>query len=123
MAREWGSFSGAQVQELAQAPGFAEDPGERPCPACGERAVRSYHSVPATAHRPTLVSYVWCAACHRFVGSRTAHPAGLVFSDPLAVLPAGERRELERSLIGFLEHLDRLWDTGVLPQSFVVQPA
>jgi hypothetical protein len=34
------------------------------------------------------------------------------------VLSAAERRELERSLTGFLAHLDRLWDDGVLPQSF-----
>jgi hypothetical protein len=31
-----------------------------------------------------------------------------------------ERRGLERSLVGFLAHLDRLWDDGVLPQSFAV---
>jgi hypothetical protein len=43
-----------------------------------------------------------------------------VVSDPLAVLSAAERRELERSLTGFLAHLDRLWDEGVLPQSFAV---
>jgi hypothetical protein len=36
----------------------------------------------------------------------------------LAALSAAERRELERSLLGFLAHLDRLWDEGVLPQSF-----
>jgi hypothetical protein len=34
------------------------------------------------------------------------------------VLDAAQRRELERSLVGFLAHLDRLWDDGVLPQSF-----
>ena len=122
MTREWGSFDAAQVQELAQAPAFAEDPGERPCPACGERSVRAYFTTPVHARRPTLVSYVWCSACRRFVGTRAAHPAGLVFSDPLAALPAPQRRELERSLIGFLGHLDRLWDDGVLPQSFAVAP-
>jgi hypothetical protein len=25
---------------------------------------------------------------------------------------------VERSLVGFLAHLDRLWDEGVLPQTF-----
>jgi hypothetical protein len=44
----------------------------------------------------------------------------VVFADPLAVLSAAERREVERTLVGFLAHLDRLWDAGVLPQSFAV---
>lgn len=114
----WSSFDAAQVEALAQGTSFLAEPGERDCPACGERAVRAYLTVPANARRPTLVSYVWCSACRRFVGTRAAHPAGVVFSDPLAVLSAAERRELERSLTGFLAHLDRLWDDGVLPQSF-----
>jgi len=86
------------------------------CPACGRRSVRTYVTAPENARRPTLVSYVWCTACRRFVGTRARHPEGVVFSDPLAALSVAERRELERSLVGFLEHLDRLWDSGVLPQ-------
>jgi hypothetical protein len=65
-----------------------------------------------------LVSYAWCGACQKFVGTRAKHPEGLVFSDPLALLTDDERRDLERSLTGFLAHLDRLWDDGVLPQTF-----
>ena len=120
---QWTSFSGAQVEALAQGTSFIAEPGERDCPACGERAVRAYLTVPPSARRPTLVSYVWCSACLKFVGSRAAHPVGLVFSDPLAALPVAERRELERSLVGFLAHLDRLWEAGTLPQSFAVDPA
>ena len=114
----WDSFSGDQVAALTQGASFFAAPGERPCPACGAVRVRAYVNAPSNARRPTLVSYVWCSACHKFVGTRARHPEGLVFSDPLAVLPAEERRELERSLVGFLEHLDRLWDDGVLPQTF-----
>ncbi|MDP9819761.1 hypothetical protein [Spirilliplanes yamanashiensis] len=114
----WSSFSGAHVEALAQGASFMAAPGERDCPACGERSVRAYLSEPARARRPTLVSYVWCRSCHRFVGSRSARPAGLTFTDPLAALAAEERRELERTLVGFLGHLDRLWDDGVLPQRF-----
>jgi len=44
-----------------------------------------------------------------------------VFTDPLAGLPAQQRRVLERSLAGFLAHLDRLWDEGALPQRFDVR--
>jgi hypothetical protein len=123
MTPGWSSFDGAQVEALAQGTSFMVEPGERECPACGERAVRAYLSAAPNARRPTLVSYVWCSACRRFVGSRSAHPAGLVFADPLAGLTAPERRELERSLDGFLAHLDELWDRGVLPQSFAAQPA
>jgi hypothetical protein len=119
---QWSSFNGAQVEALAQGVSFLTEQGERICPACGECAVRAYLSAPETARRPTLVSYVWCSACRRFVGTRAAHPAGLVFADPLAALVAAERRELERSLVGFLAHLDDLWNTGVLPQTFTVGP-
>ncbi|GID97510.1 hypothetical protein ACFQFC_29625 [Amorphoplanes digitatis] len=114
----WGSFSGDEVAALATGESFLADPGERDCPACGARAVRAYVNAAANARRPTLVSYVWCTACHRFVGTRSRHPEGLIFSDPLAVLSAAERRELERSLIGFLAHLDGLWESGALPQTF-----
>ena len=115
----WDSFSGAEVTALTQGESFFVEPGERVCPACGERRLRAYVTKPENARRPTLVSYVWCAGCHKFVGTRAKHPAGLIFSDPLAVLAPAERRELERSLVGFLAHLDRLWDSGDLPQSFV----
>jgi len=113
-----GGFSADQVAALATGESFFAAPGERDCPACGERRLRAYVHAPASARRPTLVSYVWCAACRRFVGTRARHPEGLVFADPLDVLAADERRELERSLVGFLAHLDRLWDDGVLPQTF-----
>ncbi|GAB1642647.1 hypothetical protein [Krasilnikovia sp. MM14-A1259] len=120
---QWGSFTGDQVAALTQGTSFLAEPGERDCPACGERAVRAYLSVPAQARRPTLVSYVWCSACHRFVGTRAAHPAGVIISDPLAVLSAAQRRDLEGTLVGFLAHLDRLWDSGVLPQSCTIAPS
>ncbi len=115
---EWSTFNGTEVTALATGESFFLAPGERECPSCGEKGVRAYVTTPPAARRPTLVSYVWCTACHKFVGTRAKHPEGLVFSDPLATLSAAERRELERSLVGFLDHLDRLWDDGVLPQSF-----
>jgi hypothetical protein len=120
---QWSSFNGSQVEALAQGPNFMAEPGERDCPACGERAVRAYVTATPAGRRPTLVSYVWCAACLRFVGTRAAHPGGLVFSDPLAGLSVAERRELEGSLVGFLAHLDALWNDGTLPQSFTADPA
>ncbi|MFI5931357.1 hypothetical protein [Actinoplanes sp. NPDC051494] len=115
---EWSSFTGTEVTALAQGESFFLAPGERECPACGDRGVRAYVTAPENARRPTLVSYVWCTSCHKFVGTRAKHPEGLVFSDPLATLNAVERRDLERSLVGFLAHLDHLWETGALPQSF-----
>ena len=114
----WDSFSGDEVAALTQGSSFFAEPGERECPACGVRRLRAYVTAPPNARRPTLVSYVWCAGCRKFVGTRAKHPEGLVFSDPLVALPADERRELERSLVGFLAHLDQLWDDGALPQTF-----
>lgn len=112
------TFTADEVAALSQGAAFMAEPGERICPACGVRSVRTYVNVPQNARRPTLVSYVWCAACRSFVGTRARHPEGVVFSDPLAALSVAERRELESSLVGFLEHLDRLWEAGLLPQSF-----
>lgn len=120
---EWNSFDGAEVAALTEGTAFVAEPVERDCPSCGARALRAYLTTPATARRPTLVSYVWCTACRKFVGSRSALPTGLVFTDPLAALPVDERRDVERSLTGFLAHLDGLWDAGVLPQSFGVRSA
>jgi hypothetical protein len=114
----WDSFSGDEVAALTQGTSFFAEPGERDCPSCGCRRLRAYVNNPPQARRPTLVSYVWCAACRKFVGTRSKHPDGLVFSDPLALLPVEERRALERTLTGFLAHLDRLWDDGLLPQTF-----
>ncbi len=115
---QWTSFSGTHVEALTRGTSFLVEPGERDCPACGERSVRAYLCSPERARRPTLVSYVWCRSCRRFVGSRAARPDGLDFTDPLADLTPQDRRVLERTLIGFLGHLDRLWDEGVLPQRF-----
>ncbi|RSM48536.1 hypothetical protein DMB66_46130 [Actinoplanes sp. ATCC 53533] len=114
----WSSFSGDQITALAQGESLFVRPGERECPSCGRRSVRAYVTAPENARRPTLVSYVWCTACRKFVGTRARHPEGLVFSDPLAMLSPAERRELERSLVGFLAHLDELWEAGALPQTF-----
>jgi hypothetical protein len=114
----WASFSGDEVAALTQGESFFAAPTERICPACGRQRLRAYVTSPAQARRPTLVSYAWCGACRKFVGTRSKHPEGLVFSDPLALLSDADRRELERSLTGFLAHLDELWDEGVLPQTF-----
>ncbi|MEU4687793.1 hypothetical protein [Actinoplanes sp. NPDC023714] len=114
----WSSFNADEVAALTQGDSFFADPGERDCPACGERRLRAYFTTPPAARRPTLVSYVWCGACDKFVGTRAKHPEGLIFSDPLATLTPTERRNLETTLTGFLTHLDTLWDTGALPQTF-----
>jgi hypothetical protein len=114
----WKSFTGDQLAALTQGPSFLVEPGERGCPACGGRSLRAYLTMAPQAKRPTLVSYVWCSACRTFAGSRAKHPVGVVVADPLAVLSAADRRALESSLTGFLAHLDRLWDEGVLPQTF-----
>ncbi|MEV6488174.1 hypothetical protein AB0M20_05960 [Actinoplanes sp. NPDC051633] len=106
---QWSSFSNAETAALAR--------GTSGCPSCRADALRRYLTTPEQARRPTLVTYVWCAACRKFVGTRTAHPDGLIFADPLATQPPWSG-----SLTGFLEHLDRLWDDGVLPQTFAGQP-
>jgi hypothetical protein len=112
---DWGSFRPDEIEALATGVSFLVEPGERDCPACGVRRLRAYVQSPPQAKRPTLVSYVWCAGCRKFAGSRARRPDGLVFADPLAGLGLDRGR-----LTDFLAHLDRLWDDGVLPQSFAV---
>ena len=53
-------------------------------------------------------------------GSDDASPAVIATPSGLtdATLSPAERRELERSLVGFLARLDELWDAGALPQTF-----
>lgn len=114
----WGSFTGDEVAALTEGESFFADPGQRECPSCGAFFVRTYVTAPPNARRPTLVSYVWCSGCHKFVGTRARHPSGLVFSDPLATLSPASRREVEGSLVGFLAYLDALWESGALPQTF-----
>ena len=113
----WSAFTGDEVAALTEGPNFFAEPGERDCPSCGERRLRAYFTVPVGARRPTLVSYVWCTGCGKFVGTRARLPEGLAFSDPLADLAVDRRRALERSLTGFLSHLDGLWEAGSLPQT------
>ncbi len=121
MTQGWTGFDWAHVRVLAAGAGWPVSATARDCPACGQQAVRAYLCEADMARRPTLVSYIWCTACRRFVGSRQPRPAGLVFTDPLAALLPERRRALEHSLAGFLAHLDRLWDEGVLPQSFDIR--
>jgi hypothetical protein len=114
----WASFSADEVAALTRGESFFVAPAERVCPACGRSRLRAYVTSPPAARRPTRVSYAWCGACDKFVGTRSKHPEGLVCSDPLALLSDPERRDQERTLTGFLTHLDHLWDSGVLPQTF-----
>lgn len=107
----WNTFRPAEVERLATGPSFLVEPGERDCPGCGVRRLRTYVQSPSDAKRPTLVSYVWCSGCRKFAGSRARRPDGLAFADPMA----GQDHV---PLIEFFDRLDRLWDDGVLPQTF-----
>ena len=73
---------------------------------------------PELARRPTLVSYVWCSACRKFVGTRARTRRAWSSRTRSPCCPTRSGGELERSLVGFLAHLDELWDDGVLPQTF-----
>lgn len=117
-SRRWVKFDWPQVQALAEAPAPWQEPGERVCPACDVQAVRFYVYGSKRLGRPTLISYTWCANCHRYEGSTGPRPAGLEFSDPLS---AEQHQEFREDLSGLLQFLDRLWDQGRLPQEFTVR--
>jgi hypothetical protein len=120
MDNRWRNFDHVQIQALARGPRFRDAPGERACPACGVKAVRSYLYGSERNGNPTVISYTWCSNCHRYSGSTAPRPDGLEFNDPLDQLPTAERQELREDLTGLLSYLDRLWNEGALPQRFRV---
>ncbi len=112
----WRTFGPAQLSVLATGPRFRDVRAERTCPVCGATAVRTYFQGGERLGNPILMTYTWCANCHRYHGATGPKPAGLEFDDPFGRLPALERSELGQDLISLLTYLDRLWDEGVLPQ-------
>ncbi|MFJ5266495.1 hypothetical protein ACIQAC_39180 [Streptomyces sp. NPDC088387] len=65
-----------------------------------------------------MISYTWCAACRRAAGATSPLPPGLTFSDPWRDVDPAAWEEFDNSLPRLLVRLDRLWEDGVLPQSF-----
>lgn len=112
-AFEWG-----HIQSLGAGPRFIDNPVERECPACGNAAVRTYMYRSDRPGRETVISYTWCAVCRRFSGSTGPRPGRLDFADPLRSLSSGEREEMESDTDRFFETLDRMWESGLLPQQF-----
>jgi hypothetical protein len=106
------AFSAEQIADLAKSARKA-GAAERVCPACGWTKVRTYRYFSERMTGPTVISYVWCAHCHRFMGSTGPRPPTLQLDDPLT---REEHLTLDHDLDALLTYLDRLWDTGVLPQ-------
>lgn len=111
--RQWIGFDTAQLDALGRSAKSESSTTERTCPACGNRCVRSYRYFSSRVTGPTVISYVWCACCHRYAGSTGPRPPGLDLEDPLT--PEDHRR-LDRDLTALLGHLDHLWEAGRLPQ-------
>jgi hypothetical protein len=108
-----------QVNELMKGPRFVDAPGERPCPACGKRAVRTYvYRAAESPQRPARISYSWCVNCRRFKGWTGPDLGDLEFNDPLGDLSLAQRKKAERDIDAFFRKLDVLWDSGELPQRF-----
>lgn len=113
-------FSQSELSVLTQGPSFIERPEERVCPACEKKKIRTYlYGADRGPGRPTIISYTWCAACGRGVGSTGPRPSDLFFTDPLEHLTKDERRKLSTDRDeDFFAVLDGLWDEGKLPQRF-----
>jgi hypothetical protein len=112
----WRTFEPAQISVLVRGPRFIDTPVERVCPVCGVKAVRSYLQAGERLGNPIVMGYTWCANCHRYSSSTGPKPVGLEFDDPLDRLPPDERRSLQQDLVALLNHLDQLWNDGLLPQ-------
>ncbi|MDQ0933369.1 hypothetical protein QFZ49_003309 [Streptomyces turgidiscabies] len=113
------SYDWRHVQALGAGPRFIDEPRERECPVCGNIAVRTYmYASDRGPGRETVISYTWCASCGHFTGNTGPRPAGLRFTDPLAALSRADRIDMESDSDLFFRKLDRLWDSGELPQRF-----
>jgi hypothetical protein len=94
----WKNFDSEHVRALAAGTPFRQEPGERICPACGVRDVRSYLYRSDGDGRPTLIGSSWPANCHRYDGSTGPYPTGMAFDDPMDELAAEDRRKLRGDL-------------------------
>lgn len=114
MSSGWTNFTSAELEEVAALlpPLGAAAPSQR-CPSCGQPRLRWYH-YPGRHRRRSKVSYVWCGACRRYYGQTTLQEVWDL-PDPLA--EAHETQALETTDIdAYFAELDRLWETGALPQ-------
>lgn len=110
-------FDAEQVRQLVAGPKFVDEPTERVCPACGKQAVRTYIYRHVGPYRTVRMTYSWCASCRRFKGW-TGPDMGPDFDDPLLDLSDTARNDLLDDLASLFAHLDTLWETGRLPQTF-----
>ncbi|MER6622370.1 hypothetical protein [Streptomyces sp. NPDC000931] len=111
-------FASQEVEAIGRGRKFLQDQSEWLCPACGEVSVRTYLRETRRANRPALINYTWCAACRRMTESSGPMPPGLIISDPWRELDPVAWAEFDTSLSKLFARLDRLWQDGVLPQSF-----
>jgi hypothetical protein len=122
----WTRYSDEEVSRLAADAPLIMRRAESRCPVCGQVAVRFYYHESLPPHRPVGFSYGWCSNCHRYTAATVeALSVDFDFDDPPAasdVVTRSRTRELDdpRWLV---EQLDKLWDEGVLPQSFTPKRA
>ncbi|MEV6069436.1 hypothetical protein AB0L82_23065 [Nocardia sp. NPDC052001] len=116
-------YDSHEVAKLDFGTSFVDDQSERECPACELVGVRTYVYRYGGASRSVLITYSWCKLCRRFKGWTGADSGEFTYSDPIEPLPEPEREIYRRSLAKLLPKLDKLWDEGELPQTFIrVQP-
>src|SRR3712207_1972513 len=85
MGAKWSRYTREEVDELAATATPLTSKEERPCPACGQRAVRRYYYEMDGGGRghPVGISYTWCSSCHRYASSTGAPCSSLYeFDDP-----------------------------------------
>lgn len=112
MSTSWRPFDASQLSALAASARVHGGGGERVCPACGMRYVRNYNYASSRSTGRTVISYVWCSSCHRYVGSTGPLSSTSQISDPLG---SDDHSVLDEDLAALLKCLDELWDKGILP--------
>lgn len=114
----WHTYTTRETETLARSGGGLTDNAEQTCPACGHRAVRRYLYEHQGPRGPVRMSYAWCTNCHRYTSSTGPSIAGMYTFDDPGETSAELRTLRDSDLFGLLDHLNTLWDAGVLPQHF-----
>jgi hypothetical protein len=120
MTKRWTPYSREQLDQLAANRVPLTSNEQRLCPVCDHRAVRRYYYERYSPGRGHLIgmSYTWCSHCHRYNSATgVARSSKYDFDEPADT--TGELERLRRGdLLGLLDHLDTLWESGDLPQTF-----
>jgi len=88
----------------------------RRCPRCSHVGMRRYFQLFEGTARTSLITYLWCPACHGFDSSTVSGTGMKLDHDPMAELNAYEMRLVKANAESYIARLDAFWESEKLPQ-------